>query len=356
MRLCLTTLTGLVLLAGCTSTPDESKVGTLDFYDWIDLRRIEYAHALDGGRTDEQAMKAHQMKVQIDRRFDSIVQRAATEQDPWRRELAVSALGFSQRPEAVAHIEPHLADPLPSVRGTAAAAIGFLRPSNPPMEKIEALLNDSDTYARQAALFAIKNLGGPGRKPSDAALARIKELAKSDPSFGVRNEAVLALGRILDESSMDMLARECLVDESALVRSNAATVLAGFKGKARLAVPFLIDRLKDGESGVVQRAHFALKAITGVDLDPQYGSWVDWFKEISKVLEYYCEKDNKVSTSAGPCPVCGVLMEARAVPGVEFACPEHPEVTSQKAQKCFKCGRDLLPQKKDGMKDKDGVK
>lgn len=355
MRFCLV-LTALSVLAGCTSTPDPSKVGPLDFYDWIDLRRIEYAHALDSGRTDEQAMKAHQMKVQIDRRFDSIVQRAAAEKDPWRRELAVSALGFSQRPEAVAHIEPHLTDPLPSVRGTAAAAIGFLRPSNPPMEKIEALLNDPDTYARQAALFSIKNLSRPDRRPSDAAIARIKELARSDPSFGVRNEAVLALGRILDESSIELLSRECLVDENSLVRSNAATVLAGFKGKARNAVPLLIDRLKDGEPGVVQRAHFALKAITGLDLDPQYGSWSDWLKEISKVLEYHCEKDGKVSSSPGPCPVCGVIMEARAIPGVEYACPEHPEVTSQKAQKCFKCGRELLPQKKDAQKDKDGVK
>src|SRR5262245_49130264 len=209
----------------CTSSPDDSRVGTLDFYDWIDVRRGEYAAALDSGQTDVQARLAHQMKMQIDRRYDSIVQRAANEQNAWTRELAVSALGFSQRPEAVVHIEPHLADPLPRVRGTAAAAIGFLNPASAPMEKIEALLNESDVYALQAGLFSIKLLARPDRKPSEAGLTRIQELAKTDSRFEIRNEAVLALGRILDDRSIEILYRTCLNDETALVRGNAANVL-----------------------------------------------------------------------------------------------------------------------------------
>lgn len=336
-------------LGACSSAPDDSKVGTLDFYDWIDVRRGEYAAAVDSGETDVQARLAHQMKVQIDRRYDSIVQRAANEQNSWTRELAISALGFSQRPEAVVHIEPHLADALPSVRGTAAAAIGFLNPARAPMEKIEALLNESDVYALHAGLFAIKLLARPDRKPSEAGLLRIQDLAKVDSRFQIRNEAVLALGRILDDRTIETLYRTCLNDESALVRGNAANVLAGFRERAVKAVPALIDRLKDGEPGIVQRAHFALKAITGREDDPSYSTWADWLREQAKVLEFYCPKDGRVRNTPGPCPDCGVNLEPRAIAGAIFVCPTHPEITSQKPGKCVRCQKALLPHKKEDL-------
>ena len=325
----------LVAFGACSSGPDNTMVGTSDFYTWIGMRRGEYAAALDSGETDVQARLAHAMRLQIDKRYDSIVQRAASEQDPWTRELAVSALGFSQRPEAVVHSEPHLADPLLSVRGTAAAAI--------------ALLKETDGYALQAGLFAIKLLARPDRKPSEAGLMRIQELAKTDSRFEIRNEAVLALGRILDDRTIETLYRTCLNDESALVRGNAANVLAGFRDRAVKAVPALIDRLKDGEPGIVQRAHFALKAITGREDDPSYSSWADWLREQAKVLEFYCPKDGKVRNTPGPCPDCGVIMEPRAIAGAIFVCPTHPEVTSQKPGKCFRCQKALLPHKKEDL-------
>ncbi|HKS16623.1 MAG TPA: HEAT repeat domain-containing protein [Planctomycetota bacterium] len=352
MRFCIVLL-GLSLYAGCSSPPDESQVNGADFYDWLELRRAEYASALDGGRDMRmaQAELAHKLKVQIDRRYDSIVQRAATEEDAKVRELAVSALGFSQRLEAVAHIEKYLADPVPPVRGTAAASIGILNPPSAPLEKIEALLLDSDVYCRQAALFAIKLLARHDRKPSKEAVKRIMELARDDSEPGVRNEAVLALGKIQDLDTVEFLAREGLGDDTPLVRGNAARVLGAFGSKAYKAVPLLIERLKDGETGVVERAHYALKLITGrVDADPQYGAWTDWLKEISKVLEWYCERDREVRAFPGPCPKCGIQLEARAMPDAEFACPEHPEVVLQKPGKCFKCQKDLLPKKKDEQK------
>ena len=352
MKLCLALLAGGLVLGACSSTPDGSKVGTLDFYEWLELRLEEYAAAVDQGRLDTQAMVAHKLKQQIDLRYDGIVQRATSDEDAGRRAIAVSALGFSKRVEAMAHLEPRLDDPAPGVRGSAAAAIGMLDPPQVPMEKIEPLLQDTDPFARHAALFAIKLLTRPDRLPSQAAMERIIAIARDDAVFGIRNEAVLVLGKVKNEATIiDPLARRCLSDESFLVRGNAALMLAGFGAKARLAVPLLIDRLKDGESSVVEKAHFALKAITGrVDSDRQYGAWMDWLTELSKVLEFYCEKDKIVSQSAGPCPICGALMEPRAIADAEFVCPEHEGVVAQKPGKCIKCLKELLPRKREPQK------
>jgi len=351
MKFCLATLAALAFLGGCASEPTDERIGKLDFWDWLQYRRDEYAAALDGGNRETQLILAQALKVQVGRRYDTIVDVAANEQDANRRELAVSAIGFSQRPEAVVHLEPHLGDPVPKVRGTAAAAIGFLNPPQAPMGKIEGLLNDVDLYVRQAALFALKLLCNPGRKPSKEGIVRIAELAREDADAGIRNEAVWALGSIKETKDVDtveILSRRCLVDESALVRGNAAQMLAGFGNAARSAIPALIDRLKDGEVGVVERAHYALKQITGrVDADRQYGSWVDWMREMIEVLEFVCPRDGEVSQAPGTCSKCGMVLEARALPTTEFACPEHPEVTSKRSGKCFKCQKELRPRPKD---------
>lgn len=352
MKFCISALGAAVLFGACASPPDSMKVGPADFYDWIELRLEEYNAAVDQGSLGSQAVLSGRMKQQIDLRYDAIVERASSDDDANKRAIAVSALGFSQRPEAMAHLLPRLDDPVPGVRGSAAAAIGYLNPPQPPMEKLETLLQDSDVYVRHGALFAIKLLAKPERPPSKLAMERIIVLARDDADFGIRNEAVLVMGTVKDPSTiLEPLARKCLVDESFLVRGNAALVLARFGYTARQAVPLLIDRLKDGETSVVEKAHYALKAITGrVDADRQWGSWMDWLKELSQVLEFVCEKDDIVSQSPGPCPKCGVQMEPRAIPEAEFVCPEHPEVVSLKSGKCIKCQKELLPRKKDSQK------
>jgi hypothetical protein len=352
MRFRLSAAVAALCLSACGSAPDESKVGGLDFYDFIAMKRSEYALALDGGRERavEAVRLAQEMKIQIDRRYEAIVQRAATETESKHRELAVAALGLSQRPEAVAHLEAYLSDPAPEVRGTAAASIGFLNPTFAPLGKIEQLLQDSDPYVRLAALFGLKLLSARHQKPSVLAVRKIEILAKEDGDKGVRNEAVLALGAIKDETSVEILHRYCLVDEEALVRGNAAMVLAGFGKKARPAVPALIERLKDGETGVVERAHFSLKTITGLEADRQYGTWVDWLKEISQVLEYFCKADGEVSSVPGPCPKCGITMEPRAISEAVWACPVHADVVLSKPGRCYKCQKELAPRKMDSEK------
>lgn len=351
MKLCLCLAAGWVVLAGCASAADDSKVGHLDFYDWIDVRRGEYASALDMGSEGRQrlAVLTYQLKSEIDKRYDSIVERAGSEQDPVRRELAVSALGFSQRPEAVAHLEPRLADPDPKVRGSAAAAIGFLNPPNPPTDKIAVLLTEPDLYNRLAGLFALKILAKPGQNPEWG--KRVMELARDDASYEIRNEAVLLLGKLRLDAAVDLLARTSLMDDSVLVRRSAALALHSFGPKAEKAVPYLIERLKDPETGVVEAAHFALKNITQRgEADRQYSSWSDWYSEQARVLEYVCPKDGTKGSAAGPCPTCGLLMEPRAIAGAEFACPDHPEVVSPKTGKCNKCQKDLVPRKKEPSK------
>ena len=225
---------------------------------------------------------------------------------------------------------------------------------NPPIEKIAALLSDADEYTRQAALFSIKVLARPGSEFAKVTVDKIQKLAQEDASVEIRNEAVLALGRIQADSSIDLLCRFCLKDESALVRRNAALSLGLYGSRARDAVPFLIERLKDGETGVVEVSHWALKAITGrVEADRQYETWADWLTELTKVLEFVCPSSKhpeEKASAPGSCPVCGLRMEPRAIPGAEFACPEHPEVVAMKAGKCPKCQKDLLPRKKEGPK------
>ncbi len=352
MRTRLPALCALALLSACASAADEDKIGPLGFYDWVERRSAEYAAALDQGDRQLEAMLRQQMARQVQKRYDAVVETASTSEDPSRRELAVCALGFSERPESVAHLEPRLADPVSTVRGTAAAAIGFLNPPNPPVEKIGALLDDADAYVRQAALFAIKLVAKPTAPLPADVLQKVKRLAQEDARVEVRNEAVIALGRIQAKDTVDLLWRKCLEDESALVRRNAAFSLGLFGSNAREAVPRLVDRLKDGETMVVEVAHWALKKITGrVEADRTYASWADWLQEISKVLEFACPSHpEEKSASPGSCPKCGLRMEPRAIPGAEFACPEHPEVVSSKAGKCPKCQKELLPRKKDEVK------
>jgi FtsP/CotA-like multicopper oxidase with cupredoxin domain len=51
-----------------------------------------------------------------------------------------------------------------------------------------------------------------------------------------------------------------------------------------------------------------------------------------------------VSEEAGSCPKCGMKLLAQAAEETTYVCPMHPEVTSDKPDRCPKCGMKLLPE------------
>jgi hypothetical protein len=61
---------------------------------------------------------------------------------------------------------------------------------------------------------------------------------------------------------------------------------------------------------------------------------------------YACPMHPEVTSDhPGKCPKCGMDLVKREPPAVLYACPMHPEVTSDHPGKCPKCGMDLVMKK-----------
>ena len=59
---------------------------------------------------------------------------------------------------------------------------------------------------------------------------------------------------------------------------------------------------------------------------------------------YICPMDPEVlETKPGPCPVCGMALEASVAPAVEYTCPMHPEIVRPGPGSCPICGMALEP-------------
>ncbi len=59
-------------------------------------------------------------------------------------------------------------------------------------------------------------------------------------------------------------------------------------------------------------------------------------------VTYTCPMHPEVtSDKAGKCPKCGMFLEAKATERTIYACPMHPDVASDKPGKCPKCGMNL---------------
>lgn len=337
-----------LLITGCASSDDLGRVGSLDFYDWLQRKRGEYNVALDNHDLDLKARIEVQISTEVQKRYELVTEQAVESTDPERRDIAIFALGFSRRPEAVAHLTPALSDAIPQVRASAAAAIGYLAPARPPVAELGKLLSDADGYVRMAGLFALKQVLPEGQETPVA--ARVVEMFTDEPDPNIRNEAAYVLGRIKLKRLVPVLVKKGLADASWLVRRSTCIALGWYGPEGEEAVPFLIERLKDPESGVVEAAHWALKKITGrVDADRQYTSWFDWHNEQAKIIEYVCLKCSIVNSVGGICNKCGARMESRST-GIEYVCSNHPEVTSPRPGKCAKCQTELLPSRKKAPK------
>lgn len=68
-------------------------------------------------------------------------------------------------------------------------------------------------------------------------------------------------------------------------------------------------------------------------------------------VTYVCPMDPEVHESnPGPCPICGMALEAEAV---EYTCPMHPEIMSNQPGNCPICGMALEPRVAAGVHEED---
>src|SRR4029079_8322434 len=110
----------------------------------------------------------------------------------------------------------------------------------------------------------LRHLAGPGCPTSvlEAVHARL-----SDPEMGIRNEAVLVLGKVGGAVSLEMLRAKPIRDPEALVRQNVARALGTLRGPSERTVPALKELRKDEDPGVVRAAQASLRWIDGGRVD-----------------------------------------------------------------------------------------
>jgi HEAT repeat protein len=335
------------LAAACSSGPSLAEQKEY-FYYQLQIGIGQYESALDSFNRDAQAREEYKLGDLTRSKYPWLFEDAVKEPDYQRRKLAVWGLAFCPHPKAHEILKAALADPHPDVRAGAAVGIGRKRPSDPPYDTIFVMLEDRDPYVVQAALFALKEILRPGddRGKLDRIVSKL-----DDPEERIRNEAAHVLGQLRMASCIDPLVKKGLGDPSLMVRVHSAMALGRLGTDGLKALPYLIERLKDPETKVVEAAWFALRKITGLDLDRSYHSWRDWYEEDQKRFEYVCPEHSKtvIRETAGTCPECGRQLVKQPRPirprQEDYVCPEHPEVTGGAGGKCAKCKADLVPKK-----------
>ena len=200
----------------------------------------------------------------------------------------------SRPPELATLLATCLGDKDPGIRGDAAAALGRAQ-GHAAFPQLVRLLKDTNAYVRASAVSALKRfaprtlskvtrkkMSPEQRKTFDAREAAKARLASQavphilslldDPSEDVRAAAVSALGLLADPRVAERRLVLLLSAESRRVRERAAMALGFLRGtRSSGATSALIDRLKDGDPGVRQKAHFALRLIleARVPFDPK---------------------------------------------------------------------------------------
>jgi len=248
----------LALLSARCSSP-----GTSDLLVELSQRRELYDDALDSQDAFRVEVEAATIGRLARERFPELLEGLASS-DPAKQDAAAFALGFSRHRGAIDPLAAATGSARPAIRAFAIAALGMLGFREVPMEPFRKLLDDEDPRVRLSALFGLRHLAGPG---CPTPVLEAVHVRLSDPAMGIRNEAVLVLGKVGGAAALEMLLSRALRDPEALVRQNVARVLGTVRGPAERTVPALKELLKDEDPSVVRAAQTSLRWIEGAHVD-----------------------------------------------------------------------------------------
>lgn len=161
---------------------------------------------------------------------------ALSDEDGGVRAGAARAIGLMRVPDGVKELTRVLKeDPEPSVRQSAAVALGFIGDASAGAP-LAAALKDGDASTRYAAVQALATLRSPAGVPA------LTEGLK-DPSPAYRRTAALALGEIGDASAVPAI-RNLLKDDDISVQAGAAQALGRLRDKDKGTLSTLKKWLK----------------------------------------------------------------------------------------------------------------
>jgi HEAT repeat protein len=192
--------------------------------------------ALSGLQRDDRAFAAHTHGL--------------ADPDPDVRRSAVSGLGYSNRPDAVAPLLRQADDGSSGVRMSVAYSLGRLA-DRAAIPALLAYLGDTDAYVRDAAVHALGEVGGPD---AVAALLRIG----IDPDPAIRAKAASPLVKNLDPDTSAALGA-LAGDGDASVR--ASTVAAIGFADATSLTHLVLARADDPDPVVRARVAVAVERL-----------------------------------------------------------------------------------------------
>ncbi|MEW6557456.1 MAG: HEAT repeat domain-containing protein [Elusimicrobiota bacterium] len=118
--------------------------------------------------------------------------------EAFKRRVAVDNIGRKRNPADAPVLIEALSDSDPSVRIIACDCLGLMREQSA-TDKIITLLQDKEAQLRQSACVALGYIGDP------KAIAPLIERIKTDTDTAVRTQAVLILGNMRAQQSVDTL-------------------------------------------------------------------------------------------------------------------------------------------------------
>ena len=229
----------------------------------ITEQRDRYDDALDSQDAFRVEVEAATIGRHARERLRELLEGLASS-DPALQDAAAFALGFSRHRAAIEPLTAATASPRAALRACAIAALGMLGVRDAPMEPFRKLLADEDSQVRLSALFGLRHLAGPGCPTSvlEAVHARV-----SDPVMGIRNEAVLVLGKIGGAASLEILLGRPIRDPEPMIRQNVARALGTMRGPSERIVPALKELSRDEDPAVARAAQASLRWIDGAHVD-----------------------------------------------------------------------------------------